>query len=234
MDFFPINLNIKGAQCTIIGGGPVAARKAEAVLAAGAQVRAISPEACPELLALLAEPRFSHKPRPYQTGDLEGAFLVIAATDDEEVQREVWEEANRLRILVNVADVPCRCNFILPATMRAGDLSISVSTGGRSPAMARFIRKRLEKDFACGYPELTAIMGVLRPFILGLDLDHDQKRDLFSNLIHEDLLLWIEKAELAKIKEHIEKTIAQEMPDDIAAAVSGIVQRSRKTGGTSS
>ncbi len=231
MDFFPISLDIKNSPCTVIGGGRVAARKAAALLDAGAIVRAISPEASPELLALCSRAKFSHQARPYRKGDLNGAFLVIAATDDEEIQAEVWQEARELKVLVNVADVPRRCNFILPATMNAGDLNISISTGGKSPALARFIRKKIEAEYSRGYPEITAIMGALRPFVLGLDLGHEQNRELFSKLLHADFLLWIRGREWDKIKNHIQEVLARQLPTDLKAELVTIVRGSEKIRG---
>ncbi len=231
MNFFSICLNIKDAPCTVIGGGRVAARKAAALLDAGARVRVISPLSAPELDALGSRPGFRHERRPYRPGDLDGSFLVIAATDDQKVQEEVWEEANQRRILVNVADVPARCNFILPAAMNAGDLSITVSTGGKSPALARFIRKRIEAEYGDGYPEIAAIMGELRPFVLGLGLGHARNRDLFTRLLNDDFLLWIRKREWDKIKSHIQGVLDRQLPEDLERGLAEIVSGSKKSPG---
>ena len=141
MKYFPISLNINGRKCTVVGGGRVAARKVEALLAYNGDVRIISPELIDELQAFQQTGQLEWLPRNYRHGDLSGSFLVIAATDDEQVQEEVYREAEKNGQLVNVADVPERCNFILPATINRESLTVSISTAGNSPA--RLNRSRL-------------------------------------------------------------------------------------------
>ena len=226
---FPISLDIENAACVVVGGGRVAARKARALAEAGARVRVISPEVCEAMAAIAG---VVIEKRPYRRGDLAGAFLVIAATDDDGVQEGVWQEARERGILVNVADVPSRCNFFLPATMRAGGLDISVSTRGRSPALARMIRKRLEREYGRGWPEAAAVMGELRPYVLGLGLGHEKNRVIFNRILAEDFIRWIRTREWDKIKSHIETALGSTLPAGLEERLAAIVRgRAENRGG---
>jgi len=203
MKYFQIGLRISGRRCTVIGGGRVAARKVIALLDNGGRVKVISPELAAELAEMHEAGQIEWQARPYQTGDLEGSFLVIAATDDEEVQKKVFAETEQSGQLVNVADVPERCNFILPATVNRGNLTVSVSTGGKSPALARQLRKELEENIGPEYEILNNIMGILRPLILSQGLAHQKNKDIFSKILHADFPAWIRQKDLDKITDHL-------------------------------
>jgi precorrin-2 dehydrogenase/sirohydrochlorin ferrochelatase len=140
----------------------VALRKVNALLEHEAIVQVISPKLCPELEDLFAVGRIMAAKRPYADGDLAGAFVAIAATDDFDTNRKVAAEAEKLGVLVNVVDTPNQSNFIVPAHLRRGDLSIAVSTGGASPALARRIREKLEGNFGEEYETLLALAGQVR------------------------------------------------------------------------
>lgn len=145
-----------------MGGGEVAERKATALLEAGALVTIVSPTLCPGLEKMLEHGDVKHISRSYAQGDLDSAYLAIAATDDSEVNWIVADEARRLKVLVNVVDDPSHCDFVLPAVIRQGDLLITVSTGGRSPAVARHIRRRLEHLAASEFVGLLDLVGQIR------------------------------------------------------------------------
>jgi len=149
----------------VVGGGHVAARKVEGLLAADAPVRVISPALNPDLQKMADSGAISHTQRTYQDGDLEGAFLAVAATDDLAINHAVWAEGTKRGCLVNVADDPEHSSFILPAILQRGEMSVAVSTGGGSPALARRIREHLEKIIGPEYGILTEIMSELRPEI---------------------------------------------------------------------
>lgn len=153
-------------QTVVVGGGKVAARKVEGLLVAQAKIKVISPELSLELQLLADSGEISWLPRPYQEGDVQDVFLVIAATDDPAVNRAVWAEAQRRGCLVNVVDDPAHSNFILPAVLQREDLSIAISTGGSSPALARRLRERLELLVGPEYGVLASVLAELRPELI--------------------------------------------------------------------
>jgi len=187
----------------VVGGGKVAERKVKGLLSCKAQVKVISPDLTKELLQLQAEGKLEWLNRHYCRGDLAQTFLVIAATDDEQAQQLVQEEAAQLNTLLNVVDVPQRCNFILPATVRRGDLTIAVATGGKSPALAKKLRKELEKKIGPEYTILVNILGTLRPQILAAGLSQQENELLFHKVLHDDMLEWIKKRDWSRMENHI-------------------------------
>lgn len=167
----------------------MAARKVEGLLAADAQVTVISPDIIPELQSLVDSGDISLTQRAYQNGDLEGAYLVIAATDDLSVNRTVWTEANRRGCLINVVDDPEHSTFILPAILQRGEMGVAISTGGGSPALARRLRERLEDSIGPEYGILTELMAELRPEIKASFSPGDARlraalRVVDSNILH--------------------------------------------------
>lgn len=211
MNYFPISLNIRSRNCIVIGGGKVAARKAKSLLASHGQVTVISPELDDELVPLVQDGSITWLKRGYRQGDLAGAFLVIAATDDVSVQQEVYQEAEAHNLLVNVADVPKWCNFILPATVRRGDLTISVSTAGKSPALAKQLRKNLEKQYTDDYDLLLQVLGRLRPIVLDLDLPHEKNKIIFENLLHRDMIDWLRMQDWQALTDHIRSILGKDI-----------------------
>ena len=160
--YYPIFLGLSGKRCVVVGGGQVALRKVRALLEHEAEVKVISPKLCPELAQMAEKGVIMVLSRSYNDGDLEGAFIVIAATCDSEINRKVAEEAREKKILVNVVDDPEQSAFIAPSYLRRGALTIAVSTAGKSPALARKIRTRLEKDFGDEYASLALVIGEIR------------------------------------------------------------------------
>jgi precorrin-2 dehydrogenase/sirohydrochlorin ferrochelatase len=221
MAFYPICLDLEGKPCTVVGGGKVAERKVLGLLSCSALVTVISPELTDALLHQHAAGRIRWLDREYRHGDLEKSFLVIAATDDEETQKEVYEEAATVNILLNVADVPQRCNFILPATFRQGDLTISVSTSGKSPALARNLRMELEKRYGPEYRVLVNILGVIRPEILASELPQSEKEKLFKKILHDDMSEWIRDRKQEKIAKHLRTVLGEKAGETIMQKVLG-------------
>jgi len=161
---YPINLVwLAERRCVVVGGGEVACRKVGSLLEAGAQqMVVISPRLNDGLARLQRLGHIQHLSRGYQPGDLKGAFLVIATTNDPAVNRAVWQEAEAGGTLINVVDDPDHCNFIVPSTLRRGDLVIGVSTGGQSPALAANLRRELERAFGPEYAAFLELAGGLR------------------------------------------------------------------------
>ena len=160
--YYPIFLDIKEKRCVVIGGGEVALRKARMLLEHEALVEIISPELCPELNELVENSTVKAILREYESGDLKGAFVVVAATDDSKTNEQAAEEAMERGILINVVDVPKLSNFIVPSYLRRGDVAIAVSTGGKSPALARKIRSVLENSFGDEYAALALLLDEVR------------------------------------------------------------------------
>jgi len=155
---YPVFANIEGRKVVVVGGGPVAQRKVSSLLKCRACVVVISPELTGEMAQLRDRGLIEVLNRPYQKGDIEGAWLVIAATGDELVNQQVFDEANEKGIFCNVVDVPDLCSFQVPSVVRRGDLQIAISTSGASPALAKHIRKQLQEEFGKHYePFLTAL-----------------------------------------------------------------------------
>jgi siroheme synthase-like protein len=144
MGYYPVFLEMKDRPCVVVGGGPVAERKVEGLLAAASRVTVVSPDLTPALAALKEKGRLLHVARPYREGDLEGYELAVVATDDGSVNAAVAREGRERSVWVNAVDDPPNCDFILPSVIRRGDVVIAVSTGGASPALARRLREELE------------------------------------------------------------------------------------------
>lgn len=161
-DYFPAFLDLRGRRCLVVGGGEIGERKTHALLDCGARVTIVSPSVTKRLAALAASGRLVHRARPFRRSDPRGCALAVAATGDPRVDRVVAAAARRWRALVNVVDRPQHCDFIVPAVLRRGELQIAVSTGGRSPAIAREIRRRLERFFGPEYGELISRAGEAR------------------------------------------------------------------------
>jgi len=188
--YYPIFLNISGKKCVVVGGGPVALRKVRTLLEHGASVEVISPDPCSELSQLAESREIRVLQRSYQAGDLQDAIIAIAATNDSNTNLEVVKEARRKAVLVNVVDDPESSDFIAPSYMRRGDVAIAISTGGRSPALARKIRTRLEKDFGGEYASLALLIDGVRAEVKrqGIEVNGDAWQEALDLDLMIDLL----------------------------------------------
>ncbi len=182
MSSLPINLDIHNRMVVVVGGGVVAARKCSAILAAGGRLTVIAPTLDPSLAEWYDQGLLSHLAREYARGDLAGAFLAFAATDEAHVNRAVAEEAQSRAILADIADAPDLCSFTLPAVMRQGELQIAVSTGGKSPALARLIRQQLERRYGKEYGTALAVMGKIREKLLTEKGNSTYNKEIFNEL----------------------------------------------------
>ncbi len=204
-EFFPVFLNLKDKLCIVIGGGKVAERKVENLLKTSAKVRVISPEITPVLKRLFEEGRIEWENRAYQKGDLGSAWLVIAATNNPEVQKEVYQEAEEKHIFCNVVDVPELCSFIVPSVIRRGMLNIAISTSGGSPAVARRLRETLENFIGEEYEIYLELMKNLRKQILGLNLLTEEKEKKLQKLALAPIPRYIKYRDFELLKIIIEK-----------------------------
>jgi precorrin-2 dehydrogenase/sirohydrochlorin ferrochelatase len=207
MSYYPLNFNLKDRKCVVIGGGGVAERKVEALLDAGASVAVVSPELTPRLSELAEGGLIGHVAGVYVSQALEGAFLAIAATDDRETNSAVSSDARRLGIPVNVVDDPGLSTFIAPATVRRGDLFISISTSGKSPALARRLREELESQFGPEYGELADILGELRDEVKAKYPDQAERNKAFLRILDSDVLLLLREGRRDEAVERARKCI---------------------------
>ncbi len=160
--YYPVFLNISGKKCIVIGGGQVALRKTMALLERDAAVQVISPVVCSELNKLAEKRIITVSRRDYHPGDARGAFVIIAATDNHALNQQVVAEARAANVLVNVVDNAELSDFIVPSCLSRGDITIAISTSGRSPALARKIRSRLEAEFGKEYGTLAVLLSEVR------------------------------------------------------------------------
>jgi siroheme synthase-like protein len=161
-EFYPIFLRVSGKRCIVVGGGQVAFRKVKALLECMANIVVISPEIGPELKELASDGQIQAILRNYQRGDLKGALVAIAATGDRHINMMVAEEAQETGSLVNIADDAGNSSFISSSHLSRGDITIAISTSGRSPALARKLRIKLEKEFGKEYASLAQIVNEVR------------------------------------------------------------------------
>lgn len=188
MKTYPVFLvGLDRARCVVVGGGTVAARKVQALLQADARVTVISPQLCSPLQRLAAGGDIEVLDRFYQCGDVDGAFVVIAATDDPKSNERIWEDASARWLLVNVVDDPDRCSFIAPSVVRRGALSLAISTSGRCPALSRHLRKQLEQEFGSTYEDYVELLGSLRDRVVET-LSLAQRRAFWQDVFASDVL----------------------------------------------
>ena len=188
MRYYPVNLDVQNRRCLVVGGGAVGQRKVKTLLECGARVTVIAPLVTEYLHGLASQDRIRLKVRAYQPSDQDGQFLVIGATGDEEVNRQISEDASGRGILCNIADCPKACTFVLPAIVSQGDLVIAVSTSNKSPAVAKRIRQALAKEFGPEYATLLKVMGAIRERLLAEAKSPERHKQKFERLLDEGLL----------------------------------------------
>ena len=182
--FYIACLKLSGRRCVVVGGGEIGLEKVEGLLACDGQVTLIAPEAEPALKEYAREGSIRWEQRAYAgADDLEGVFMVIAATDDTEVNIAVYEDAERRAMLVNVVDVPPLCNFILPAIVRMSPLAIAISTAGASPALAKRMKREIEAQFGEPYARLAVLLNEVRGWAKGTLPTYQERKDFFEGIV---------------------------------------------------
>ena len=181
--FYIACLRLDGRRCLVVGGGDVGLEKVEGLLVCGAAVTLVAPAAHAALAELAAEGSIVWERRRYEPADLDGSFLVIAATDDSEVNIGVHEDAEARAMLVNVVDVPPLCNFILPAIVRSGPLAIAISTAGASPALAKRMKREIAEQFGEDYARLAVILNEARGWAKATLPTFAERRDFFESIV---------------------------------------------------
>jgi precorrin-2 dehydrogenase/sirohydrochlorin ferrochelatase len=199
MKYYPVHLDINNRNVLVVGGGGVGTRKVRTLLACGARVTVVSLEASRRLRELATAGEIVLEERSYQSDDLSGMFLVIGATNDEKLNRQISGDADRLNTLCNIADRPEVCNFILPSIVHRDDLVITISTSGKSPALAKKLRKALENQFGEEYGTLLRLMGAIRKKLLRQAHEPEAHKPLFEQLLNSDLIGMIQKNKIDDI-----------------------------------
>jgi precorrin-2 dehydrogenase/sirohydrochlorin ferrochelatase len=183
--FYIACLRLSGRRCVVVGGGDVGLEKVEGLLACDGDVTLIAPDATATLRDLAAEGSIRWERRPYGgPADLDGVFMVIAATDDTDVNIQVFEDAERRAMLVNVVDVPPLCNFILPAIIRSGPLAIAISTAGASPALAKRIRDEIADEYGEPYARLAVMLNEVRGWAKGTLPTYQDRKVFFESIVN--------------------------------------------------
>ena len=182
--FYIACLKLTGRRCVVVGGGEIGLEKVEGLLACDADVTLIAPDAEPALEEYAREGSIRWERRAYGgPADLEGVFLVIAATNDSEVNIAVSEDAEARAMLVNVVDVPPLCNFILPAVVRTGPLAIAISTAGASPALAKRMKREIEGQFGEPYARLAVLLNEVRGWAKGTLATYQERKEFFEGIV---------------------------------------------------
>ena len=160
--YYPVYLNLRGRRCVIIGGGTVAEGKIGRLLESGAEICVVSPDATPGIRQHATGGGVRWERRVYRHGDLEGAFIAIAATNLREVNRAIFEEAEERGVMLNAVDDPPNCSFIAPSIVQRGPVTLAISTGGVSPALARRLRESLQESDELAWADLSGVMATVR------------------------------------------------------------------------
>jgi siroheme synthase-like protein len=183
--FYIACLKLTGRRCVVVGGGSIGLEKVDGLLACDGQVTLIAPNAEPALREYAQEGSIDWQRREYAgEADLQGAFMVIAATDDSEVNIGVFEDAERRAMLANVVDVPPLCNFILPAIVRTGPLAIAISTAGASPALAKRMKREIEAQYGEPYARLAILLNEVRGWAKGTLPTYSDRKEFFEGIVN--------------------------------------------------
>lgn len=204
MNYYPAYLDLRGKKAVVVGGGKVAERKIFSLMDAGAEITVVSPSLTKRLSRAKAERSISHLPRNYRKGDLRGSFIVIAATDSEEINSRVSMDAPAL---VNVVDVPSMCNFIAPSVVRRGSLTVAISTGGASPAMAKTLRKELENVYGSEFSGYLRFARQVRAEAFAGIVQKEKRERFLKGLASRKMLDMLRKQGLKAVKETVRERL---------------------------
>ncbi|MDD5712485.1 MAG: bifunctional precorrin-2 dehydrogenase/sirohydrochlorin ferrochelatase [Smithellaceae bacterium] len=205
MKYYPLELTVADRKCIVVGGGEVAERKVRRLLDCGAKICVIDRKLTPFLAKAATDGRIVHVAGDYTPEFLSDALLVIGATDNQDVNEQISRDARQRGILVNIVDQPLLCDFILPALLERGDLSIAVSTGGKSPALARRLREDLAENVGPEYGLFVKIMGELREKVLSRGGTPEDHKKIFAALVDSEILSHIKKGNSAGVRETIRR-----------------------------
>lgn len=207
MPYYPINLQISGQLCMVVGGGSVAERKITALLTAGGRVTVVSPVLTGQLLLLAANNKITHIERSYCQGDCKGFFIVICATDSSAVNEQIAAESRGYGALVNVVDAPELGNFTVPSQLSRGDLLLTVSTGGKSPAFAKRIREELQEYYGPEYGTYLELVAQVRAQMKS-QLETSKERETFwQKKLDEEVIVLLKEGRMKEAEAKINNAI---------------------------
>ncbi|MGQ0551263.1 MAG: precorrin-2 dehydrogenase/sirohydrochlorin ferrochelatase family protein [Armatimonadota bacterium] len=195
--FYPVYFSLEARPCVVIGGGDVAEQKVLGLLEAGARVTVVSDQVTPRLDELAAQGLIQLTRRPYRRGDLDGMFLAIAAPDDRAVNREIWEDAEQHGTPLNAVDDLPHCNFIAPAIYRQGDLTLAISTAGKSPALAVRLRERLAALIGPEFGAFLDLLGDLRAEVAARVPGFAARTALWYRIVDSDAIEFVRRGDIA-------------------------------------
>ncbi len=205
---YPVILYLEGRRCVLVGGGKIAAHKIKGLLAADADLFVVAPEATPVFHELAAAGKITLDLRPFQPTDLDGAMMVIAATDDIVINTAVWDAARERNILMNSVDDTPRCDFIAPAIARQGPVAVAISTNGTSPALAAHLRRKMETIMGPEIGVLAEVLGGMRPQVMA-EIDGVDKRIAFwSTLVNDELIELTRREGREAAQAHVDEFLA--------------------------
>lgn len=210
--YYPIYLDLENKRCIIIGGGKIAERKCLSLMKSGAIVTVISPDITKRLEYYKEKGKIKHIPRLYTKGDLKSSFLVIAATDSEEINRKVYFEAKDRNILLNVVDNPELCNFIVPSVFKQGDLKIAICTCGSSPAFSKRVRKELEAIYSPEFSQYLNFIKKIRNRIKSGIKNRKEREDILKYLASQEIFDTLRKDGYEAAKKRIVNFLINHAP----------------------
>ena len=200
MAYYPIFTDLCGKRCVVIGGGLVAQRKITTLLGYGASIVLIGPEATKRMAAYAAQRRIRWIRRRFRPGDLAGAWLVYAATDDRTINAQVHREAQRRRVFANIVDQTPLCSFIAPSIMRRGELVVAVSTGGASPTLSKRLRRDLMERIGGEYGTMLRLLKNLRGRAKQRLPNYNDRKRYFDRLVQGDVFALVRRGETARAR----------------------------------
>lgn len=225
MRYYPILVNLTRMSCLVVGAGRVGLRKVQSLLdAEAASVLVVDPSPpSPEMEALLSNSTLAYAQRPFSPADLDGQWLVIAATSNPEINADIARLCAEQHIFCNVVDQPAQCSFIVPATINRGGLTLAVSTNGQSPALSRKIRQDLQDSFGVEYGLLLQFMGRLRPALLQLARPSSENSSVFRAVVGSDLLNCLERKDMESAVRILNSVLPPELHPNIPELLDGII-----------
>jgi len=211
MSYYPVFLQLEDKIALVVGGGKVAQRKVETLLRYGASIHIISKVLTDKLKQLVNSSEVRLLGEEMRDDFLDGVFIVIAATDDKELNSRVSAIARKRGLLVNAVDQPADCNFIVPSIVRKGDFSIAISTSGKSPALAKKIRKELHGQFGNEYEAFLNLMGGLRKKVLAMSLSQEENSRIFHEIVEGGIIQALAQNDLDKVESSLARILPQEI-----------------------